>query len=179
MTRWLKGLGFLVAILFAAPAFAQTPAPHPDVPLKKVGGVYDIGCHTPLDTDLDQVCWVRVDLAVGVDELGCLHGPSPDTTYRTNIAVQQTPHEDATVKCYVTDTEGLISEYSDNSGLIDFSPPGRPRIVYVPEAARTWPQSRQRKGLLLEIEEPGEVVLWTPRERRRDPIKTLVLFVER
>ncbi len=165
-------------VLLGLPASAQTPAPHPDVPLKKVGGVYDIGCHTPLDTDLDQVCWVRTDLSAGVIELGCLHGPSPDTTYRTDISVQQTPNENADVKCYVSDTEGLVSEYSDNSGLIDFTRPGRPRIVYVPEAARTWPQSRQRKGLLLEFDEPDEIVLWTPRERLPAQRKTLTLLIE-
>ncbi len=177
MTRWLKGLGFLVAILFAAPAFAQTPEPHPDVPLQKVGGVYDIGCHTPLDTDLSQACWVRTDLAAGVDELGCVDAPAPDTDYRTDISVAQTENDDAEIKCYVIDTEGLVSNYSDNSGLIDFTGPGAPRIVYVPEAARMWPQSRPRK-LLLEIEEPEEIVLWTPRERRPDQIKMLVLVIE-
>jgi len=176
-TSWFKGWLYLVAILLATPAFAQTPAPHPDVPLKKVGGVYDIGCHTPLDTDLDQVCWVRTDLDSGVIELGCLHGPTPDTSYRTDIAVDQTPNEDAEVKCYVSDTEGFVSNYSDNSGLIDFTRPGPPRIVYVPEAARTWPQSRPRRQLALFVEDE-EPILFTPRERRRAPLKTLVLYIE-
>ena len=175
MKRLVKGFGFLVAILLAAPALGQTPAPHPDVPLKRTGGVYPIACHTPLDTDLDQVCWVRTDLIDGVIELGCMDGPSPDTDYGIDLTIDRTPHTIALIKCYVTDWDGNISEYSDNSGIIDFMPPGKPRIVWthVRPAARTWPRSQQRK-LTFEVE---ELVLWTPRERQPEQIKTLALVV--
>jgi hypothetical protein len=175
MKRLAKGFGFLAAILLAAPALGQTPATYPDVPLERTGGVYPIGCHTPLDTDLDQVCWARTDLVDGVVELGCMDGPLPDTDYRMDVAVERTPHVNAIVKCYVTDTEGLISDYSDNSGIIDFMPPGKPRIVWthVRPAARTWPRSQERK-LTFEVE---ELVLWTPRERQPEQIKTLALMV--
>lgn len=171
---WILALGFALGI-WSHNATAQTPAPYPDVPLKQVGGVYPIGCHTPLDDDLDQVCWVRVDLPDGVEELGCLHGPTPDTAYRTDITVMTTPNIDATIKCYVSDTDSLLSDYSDNSGIIDFTAPGKPRIVWnhVRPWARTWPQSRERK-LVLEVV-GSEPALYTPRERQPDQRKTLVL----
>ncbi len=174
-------LAFVVwIVLLGLTASAQTPAPHPDVPMTRAGGVYPIGCHTPLDTDLEQACWARTDLPEGVVELGCVEAPDPDTRYGIDVTVDRTPHVNAVIKCYVTDSEGLISEYSDNSGMINFMPPGKPRVVakHVASWQLTWPQSRQRKRLLLEIEEPDEIVLWTPRPRHPAQVKTLVLMIE-
>ena len=170
-------LALLAAVLLAATSSAQTPAAHPDVPLTRTGGVYPIGCHTPLDTDLDQACWARIDLLDVIVELGCMDGPNPDTDYRMDVTVERTPHVNAIVKCYVTDTEGLISDYSDNSGIIDFMPPGKPRVVWthVRPSARTWPRSQERK--LTFVVEGEEIVLLTPRERQPEQSKRLVISV--
>lgn len=166
-------LAFLAAVLLAATASAQTA--HPDVPLTRTGGVYPIGCMTPSDTDLDQVCWVRTDLPEGVVELGCMNGPDPDTAYHVDMTVERVPHTIAIIKCYVTDFESLLSEYSDNSGIIDFMPPGKPRIVARSRFAPiTWPRSQER-ALTLNVED--EPILWTPRERQPAQIKTLALVV--
>jgi hypothetical protein len=45
-----------------------------------------------------------------------------------DITVQHTANDDAEIKCYVIDTEANISDYSDNSGIIDFTKPGKGHI---------------------------------------------------
>jgi hypothetical protein len=116
------------SVLLCVVASAQTPAPFPDVPLSKIGGVYNIGCVTPSDTDLVDVCFVRTDQVTGVVELGCVAGPEPETEFRMDVSVQQTPFEDAEIRCYVTDDDLNASLYSDNAGIIDFTPPGKGRV---------------------------------------------------
>ena len=57
------------------------------------------------------------------------------------FAVQQTTFDDAEIRCYVTDID-FSSEYSFNAGVIDFTPPGRGRLiswcVQPPLAPPTW-----------------------------------------
>ncbi len=122
------GMIFWIVFLLAVSAFAQTPAPYPDVPLVKSGGIYNIGCVTPLDTDLAQLCFVRSDLPDGIIELGCMPATVPDIEFRMDIAVQQTTFVDAEIRCYVIDDDANVSDYSDNKGDIDFTPPAKGRI---------------------------------------------------
>ena len=167
----------LLVFVLAAPAFGQTPTPTPppDIPMKAVGGIYNIGCVTPSDTDLNQICWARTDLPDEVVELGCMDGPDPDTAYRMDVTIAATPNIDALVKCYATDLGGLASEYSANSGLVDFTLPGQPRIVWNDVIYRTWPRSQQRR-LVIEVE-AEEVTLFTPRQPQVRQIGTLVLTI--
>ena len=50
------------------------------------------------------------------------------TVFRMDFAVQQTTFDDAEIRCYVTDID-FSSEYSSNAGVIDFTPPGRGRLI--------------------------------------------------
>ena len=113
-------------LLLASPAVAQEPT-YPDVPLKRVSGIYNIGCVTPTDLDLATVCWVRTDLAAPL-ELGCMPGPLPSTEYRMDLTIPTTQFDDAAIRCYVIDTETLVSDLSPNAGIVDFTPPGKGRI---------------------------------------------------
>ena len=178
MKRLMKGFGFLVAILLAAPALGQTPAPHPDVLLEQSGGVYPIGCHSADDGGLTaELCFARVDLPV-VLELGCLEAGSNEAIH-TTVTVPTTPGEDAEVRCYAVGhgALALVSDYSYNAGRIGFTSPGRPRIVATMRAARSpkrlYPSCTERRFEF----EVDLLVLWTPRERQPEQIKTLVLAV--
>ena len=116
-----------VVLLLAFTASAQEP----DVPLGKVAGVYNAGClRDPIDTDVIEGCFVRAD-AVPINELGCTSTVSTraddvaaGTVCRMDFTVQQTMFDDAEIRCYLRDAE-FLSAYSDNAGLIDFTPPGK------------------------------------------------------
>ncbi len=128
----------LGAILFGCAAFslfmvyqanAQTPAPQPDVDLKRSGSTYPFTCQPtePIDK-LMEVCAVRTDLDGEPIELGCaLHSTIEPVTF--NITVARTPFEDAEIRCYARDSEGNESGYSGNVGRADFTPNGKPFVV--------------------------------------------------
>ncbi len=136
--RFSFGL-FLFIMLFAFMAAAQTPTPtstpQPDVTLGRTAGVYHAGCLADqADTDLVSGCFVRADVSP-VTELGCTIEVSTraddvllGTVFRMDFAVQQTTFDDAEIRCYVTDID-FSSEYSTNAGIIDFTPPGRGRLI--------------------------------------------------
>lgn len=109
-------------------ANAQTPDPPGDVALVPIGGLYHIGCQTPLDGDLDQMCFVRTDLP-DVIELGCVDAPDPNSIYYMDAPIISTPDDDAEIRCYVIDTGGLVSDYSPNAGIVDFTSPGPPVFI--------------------------------------------------
>lgn len=149
-------------LLIAKSVPAQTT--QPDVNLNREAGVYPIGCHTPADTDLDQACWVRVDQTTGPVELGCIDSPLPNKDYGTSVTIQQTPDENADIRCYVVDIGGLVSDLSDNKGIVDFTRPGKPSIAVTPVSARIEFDSselvaarhrmpNQQKHLLITVEE--------------------------
>jgi hypothetical protein len=118
----------LLALIFVAgSAGAQTIAPYPDVQMKAVSGSYPIGCKAQDDADMAELCFARVDGPV-VLEYGC-HPAGPSAVVRTELDVIATSNRDATIKCYALDTEGLVSDYSSNSGFIDFTRPGAPQII--------------------------------------------------
>lgn len=124
MTLYLS-ICLMVAIPFVVTA--QTPAPHPDVPLDKQGAVYYLNCQPvdPIDK-MDQVCAVRTDQTSPV-ELGCIAHTTLDVAV-IEVTVERTPHQDAFIRCYATDTEGNVSDISDNAGVADFTPPGKPHV---------------------------------------------------
>jgi hypothetical protein len=121
---------FPILLMFALPAMAQ------DVPLDKVAGVYNAGClDDPINTDVVEGCFVRVD-ASPVIELGCTTDVSTRAddvaagkVYRMDFQVQQTTFDDAEIRCYVNDSVPQSSLYSDNAGLIDFTPPAKGRVI--------------------------------------------------
>ncbi len=122
----MKIFSFLVLLFFSV-ASAQAQ----DVPLSKVAGVYNAGCLIdPVDTDVVEGCFLRAD-ATPIIELGCTSTVSTraddvaaGTVYRMDFTVQQTMFDDAEIRCYLRDAE-FSSPYSDNAGLIDFTPPGK------------------------------------------------------
>ena len=128
--RYLRVImvGLLFAILIPCFPFAAMAQ---DVPLGKVAGVYNAGCLVnPIDTDVVEGCFVRAD-ADPVSGLGCTTTVSTSaddvaagTVYRMDFTVQQTMFDDAEIRCYLRDAE-FPSPYSDNAGLIDFTPPGK------------------------------------------------------
>jgi hypothetical protein len=115
--------GFLIAEC----ARAQTPAPHPDIILAREGSTYTFRCQPvePIDK-LALICAVRSDLAEP-EELGCVDHTIIDAVSMT-VTVQRTPHVDGKIRCYAADSEGNVSDYSDNAGLVDFTPPGKPNV---------------------------------------------------
>lgn len=142
----------VMLILFIS-SVAKSQTPHPDVPLAKTGGVYNIGCVTPSDLDLADLCFVRSDLAE-VAELGCLPSPDPDTEYRLDLSVHHTANDDAEIRCYVVDTDGNVGDLSDNAGLVDFTRPGKGRVVVIDRRDLIAARHRmpdQFKMLLLEV----------------------------
>ncbi len=123
----MKNLAIILIVLLTGAAVAQTPAPQPDIPLAREGATYTIGCQPvePIDK-MNQACAVRTDLTEPV-ELGCVDHTTLEPAVIT-VTVQRTPHQDAFIRCYVTDSEGNVSEISDNAGVADFTPPGRPHV---------------------------------------------------
>jgi hypothetical protein len=124
MGTWLS-ICLLVAIPFVVTA--QTPVPQPDIPLEKQGSIYFFSCQPvePIDK-MNQMCAVRTDQTEPV-ELGCIDHTTLEVA-TIEITVERTPHNDAFIRCYATDTEGNISDISDNAGIADFTPPGKPHV---------------------------------------------------
>lgn len=122
--KWMVWIGILFGFTPLSTA-AQTP--RPNTPLLQIGGVYPIGCHTPSDTDLASVCFVRTDTPEPV-ELGCTPALGPDTDVGMDLTILTTEGVDAEIHCYVVDHSGLVSDYSENAGLVDFTRPGRPYV---------------------------------------------------
>lgn len=116
----------LAFILLAFSAHGQTPTPRPNVPLLRTGGIYSISCHGPTDADLAQICFVRTDLTEP-EELGCVTA-APDTDVRLDLNLVETTGDDAEIRCYAVDDSGLVSDYSLNAGLVDFTRPGLPYV---------------------------------------------------
>jgi hypothetical protein len=122
------GLIVLAVLFFAGKeAWAQTPAPTPDVPLDRQGSVYNFRCQPvePID-NMNQMCAVRTDQTEPV-ELGCVPATTLDIV-DMEVTIDRTPHQDAYIRCYATDTQGNVSDYSENAGIADFTPPGKPVV---------------------------------------------------
>jgi hypothetical protein len=115
--------GFLIADC----ADAQTPVPRPDIPLARQGSIYNFRCQPvePIDK-MNQICAVRTDQIEPI-ELGCVPSTTLDIV-EIEVTIERTPDNDALVRCYATDTEGNVSDYSDNAGIADFIPPGKPYV---------------------------------------------------
>lgn len=109
---------FLLFLLFPAVALAQ-PA---DVPLTLTGGVYPVKVQGPDDADMAKICCVRAD-AIPVVELGCVPA-GPSAIIGMDVTVAATQDDDAEIRCYAVDTMGLVSDYSPNAGIVDFTRPG-------------------------------------------------------
>jgi hypothetical protein len=124
MALCVLGAFSLLASLMCDAANAQTN----DVPLDQVSGTYTMCCMTPIDIDLDELCFVRTDLASGVVELGCVGAPTA-TKVCSDLTVAATLDVDAKIRCYVTDDSGLVSNYSPNAGTVDFTRPTAPNVV--------------------------------------------------
>ena len=126
----MKYLYLCASLLLASPVLAQTPVPTPtplpDVKLVRVGSVYTVKAQAPPDLDMAQICVVRADLDP-MTELGCVPA-GPDEIVTIDIQVQQTSFDDAEIRAYSVDDDNLVSVLSENAGLIDFTPPGRPKI---------------------------------------------------
>jgi hypothetical protein len=120
----------VIGFLFADFANAQTPTPtatYPDVDLPRQGSSYTFRCQPvePIDK-LTQICAARTDLPEIV-ELGCVDHSTIDAAPMT-VTVERTPHVDGEIRCYAADSEGNLSDMSDNAGLVDFTPPGKPHV---------------------------------------------------
>jgi len=107
---------------------AQTPAPYPDVDLARQGTTYGFQCQPvePIDK-MVSMCAARTDLPDGVIELGCVDATAIDAVQMT-ITLDRTPHVDASIRCYAVDSEGNVSDYSENIGIADFTPNGKPHV---------------------------------------------------
>jgi hypothetical protein len=114
-------------LLMAQSASAQT---HHDVPLLPSAGVFPVTCQSPGDMDMAQICFIRVDLEPPL-ALGCVPC-GPDEACSKDLTVPVTTNNDAEIKCYAEDEGGLVGDNSDNSGIIDFSTPGKPVVVATP-----------------------------------------------
>ncbi len=122
---------FLGVILFTIFCFltknADAQETWPDIALTRQGSTYNINCQPvePIDL-LAQICVVRTDLE-GIIELGCID--HIDLTVATlTVSVDRTPHLDGQLRCYAVDTELNSTNYSENAGIVDFTPPGRPHV---------------------------------------------------
>jgi hypothetical protein len=117
---------FLIALfVLAIPAVALAqPA---DIPRLPIGGVYHIKSQVGPELDIVQLCCVRSD-ASPVEELGC-NPAAANEVVEFDVTVTATPGADAEVRCYVEDSSGLVSDYSPNAYLLDFTPPNAPLLV--------------------------------------------------
>ncbi len=117
----------ILVVGFALTAAAQTTAP--DIRFIRTAGVYSVGCGlSEVDPSVVSACFVRADL-VPVDELGCTSTPDAVGEYHMDVTIFQTTFDDAELRCYLVDDGQLLSEYSLNQGVIDFTPPARGRVV--------------------------------------------------
>lgn len=114
-----------ICLMVAIPFVVAAQTTHPDVDLARQGSVYTLNCQPvePIDK-MNQVCAVRTDGTTPV-ELGCVDHTTLAVA-EIEVSVDRTPHQDALLRCYVTDSEGNISDISDNAGIADFTPPGKP-----------------------------------------------------
>jgi hypothetical protein len=118
MRYWILSFLFLPAVALAQMA---------DIPLGQSGGIYPVKVQAPSDSDMSEICCVRVD-TTPVLELGCVaSGPSAIVT--VEIVLAATPNDDAEIRCYAVDTTLLESDLSPNAGIVDFTPPGTPLLV--------------------------------------------------
>jgi hypothetical protein len=101
---------------------ASAQAPPDDVPLAPLGGVYPVKAQAADDSDMAEICCVRAD-AAPVDELGCVPAGASEIV-TIEVTVVATEDNDAEIRCYAVDTTGLVSDYSPNAGIVDFTRPG-------------------------------------------------------
>ena len=114
---------FLIALLFSSVALAQVT----DIPLVMVSGVYTVKAQMAGDSDTSELCVVRVDLPQ-VIEFGCVPAAANEIV-SMDIVVTVTENDDAEIRVYAVDTGGLVSEYSPNAGIIDFTRPTAPMLI--------------------------------------------------
>ena len=119
----------LVSPIYLQAAYAQTPAPQPDVDLARSGTAYPFRCQPvePIDK-MVQMCAARTDLEGDPIELGCV-AHTTIAAVSMEVTVARTPFVDAELRCYAIDSEGNVSAYSENVGRADFTPNGRPFVV--------------------------------------------------
>lgn len=131
-TAILAGLAFGTLLILVVNARALPPVAQPDVDLTRSGSTYPITCQPtePFDKMI-QICAVRTDLDGDPVELGCVNHTTIEAA-SLEITVARTPFEDAEVRCYAIDSEGNISAYSDNVGIADFTPNGKPWVTVNP-----------------------------------------------
>jgi hypothetical protein len=120
------GLAVASAILLLS-VDAAAQEVHPDVNLTRQGSSYTLQCQPvePIDK-MVQMCAVRTDQAEPV-ELGCVDHSTLDSV-SIEVTVDRTPHEDGMLRCYAIDSEGNVSDISENAGKADFTPNGRPHV---------------------------------------------------
>jgi len=123
----MRSIVIAAVLALAVPALAQTPAPLPDVDLAREGSTYTIVCQPvePIDKMI-ELCAVRTD-TLDPTELGCVSHSTLDPA-PIEVTVVRTPHQDAMIRCYANDSEGNVSDISENAGVADFTPNGRPRV---------------------------------------------------
>ena len=121
------GLVFVAVVIILIATASHGQEPRPNVPLLKVGEVYNVGCEPqpPMD-DVVEACWVRTDVAEPV-ELGCTPAQG-GTVARMDLSIAVEIDQVAEVRCYVVSSYGIPSDYSENAGLVDFRKPGRPFV---------------------------------------------------
>ena len=121
------GVIFLTVLGLGVCEMASAQETYPDIDLVRQGSTYGVGCQPvePIDK-LVQICVVRTDLE-NLIELGCVD--HTDLSVATIVVtVDRTPHIDGQLRCYAVDSEGNLSLYSENIGIADFTPPGRPHV---------------------------------------------------
>jgi hypothetical protein len=116
-----------ICLMVALPFVVSAQQSHPDIPLTPTSGVYGVTCAGPDDTDMFELCLVRSD-SVPVIELAC-EPAGPSAEVRIEFELVSTPNDDAEIRCYARDTTGLVSDYSENAGIVDFTPPGIPHVM--------------------------------------------------
>lgn len=121
----MKLAAILAVLLLASAAAAQEPCPA-DVQIFRDGSVYTVRVQAPSDADMAQICLDRVD-SNPVTPLGCVPAGADETVVMT-ATVAKTTWDDAELRAYAVDTSDLVSDYSCNAGIIDFTPPGRPHV---------------------------------------------------
>jgi len=117
---------FTLMILGIIEDVANAQESRPNIPLLQTGGIYPMACVAPEDNDMKEICFVRTDLPEMI-ELGC-SSAGPNETVYLDLNVVATVDDDAEIRCYAVDTSGLVGDYSENAGLVDFTRPGRPYV---------------------------------------------------
>lgn len=125
--RYRYVLLLLVSFVFACPTLPGAWAQEPDVSLTRIGGTYNVCCMTADDNDLGVLCFARTDVTPP-DPLACVMTPAGNTKVCKLLTIARTTFDDADIRCQAIDLELNESEWSENKGLVDFTPPGRPHI---------------------------------------------------